>query len=134
MQQGFAYAWSVTQGDAPYSLPVGTITNAQNFNFVAGSVGNYVLTVVVTDKDGAATSSTQALTVTGMDANAIQRDSQSKPSVDQVLTAGHTSACTSACTSERKDAHGGTIEALAATLRTLLPEERALLAALLIGR
>jgi hypothetical protein len=34
----------------------------------------------------------------------------------------------------RRHAHGGTIEALASTLLTLSPEDRALLAALLVGK
>jgi hypothetical protein len=72
MQQGFGYAWSVKLGGSTYALPAGTVTNAPSFTFAPTSAGSYAITVVVTDKDGGATSSTQALAVTSMDVNSLQ--------------------------------------------------------------
>jgi hypothetical protein len=43
-------------------------------------------------------------------------------------------ACTTACTNEAGNANGGTLEALAAALLSLPPEDRARLAALLTAR
>jgi uncharacterized repeat protein (TIGR03803 family) len=71
MQQGFSYSWSVTQAGAPYSLPTGTVINAQTFSFTPNTAGSYAVTVVVTDKDGGATTTTQALAVTALDSNSL---------------------------------------------------------------
>jgi hypothetical protein len=43
-------------------------------------------------------------------------------------------ACTSACTSEAKSHSSGSLDALAAALLSLSPEDRARLAALLLGQ
>jgi uncharacterized repeat protein (TIGR03803 family) len=67
MQHGFGYAWSVTQGGAPFALPAGTVTNTQNFSFIPTSPGSYAVTVVVTDKDGGATTIIQPLDIASMD-------------------------------------------------------------------
>ena len=47
-----SYSWSVTKDDAPYTLPDGTDTNSQNFNFVPDDNGSYVATVRISDNDG----------------------------------------------------------------------------------
>jgi hypothetical protein len=72
VQQGFAYSWSVTQGGAPYTLPAGTITNSSVLNFTPPVAGDYVATVTVTDRDGAATTASQDVNVTVIDATSFQ--------------------------------------------------------------
>ncbi len=50
------------------------------------------------------------------------------------LTDGDAGACTNACTKSTESGHDATLEALAATLLKLAPEERAKLAAMLTGQ
>ena len=50
------------------------------------------------------------------------------------LTDGGDCACTNACTKSTESGHETTLEALAATLLKLAPEERAKLAAMLTGQ
>jgi hypothetical protein len=58
----YTYAWSATLGGQPYTLPSGGRTG-QTFNFVAGRSGNFVVSVLVTDRDnGTDTASTSTIT------------------------------------------------------------------------
>ena len=53
---------------------------------------------------------------------------------DAGLTDGSAGACTNACTKSTESGHDGTLEALAATLLKLSPDERDRLAAMLAGQ
>jgi hypothetical protein len=65
--------------------------------------------------------------------NPIQEPTQPNSLPHKADTASHSSACTTACTSEPGTANAGTVEALAAALLGLSPADRARLAALLIA-
>jgi hypothetical protein len=45
----YTYAWSVTLGGAPFTLPPGTVTNAASFSFVPTAGGLYTVTLHVSD-------------------------------------------------------------------------------------
>ena len=61
---GYTYSWSVTDNGLPVALPPGTITNAANFTFTPLIGGNTVVSLVVTDMSGSAsTPATAAFTV-----------------------------------------------------------------------
>ena len=49
------YRWSVTRDGLAYALPAAAAVDAAAFSFAPGGAGMYVATVVVTDKDGGAT-------------------------------------------------------------------------------
>ena len=60
----FTYSWSVTKGGQAFALPNGAVTNASTFSFVPTDNGNYVVTVRITDDDGAHVDvATNAITV-----------------------------------------------------------------------
>jgi hypothetical protein len=66
--------------------------------------------------------------------NPIQEPMQPNPLPQKDDAASLPFGCTSGCTSEAEKANGGSVEALAAALLSLSPQDRARLAALLIGR
>jgi hypothetical protein len=51
----FTYAWSVTRDGLAYALPANSVTDGDTLIFTPRDNGTYVATVVVTDKDGTAT-------------------------------------------------------------------------------
>ncbi|MGN6507234.1 MAG: PKD domain-containing protein, partial [Tepidisphaeraceae bacterium] len=60
----FTYAWSVTKDGDPYALPDTVDTTGAAFTFTPGHSGSYVVSMTITDKDGASDStSTAAITV-----------------------------------------------------------------------
>jgi hypothetical protein len=66
--------------------------------------------------------------------NAVHRDSVQDFRANQTWRSEHESAvCTPVCTGDTKKANDGTLDALAAALLGLSPEDRAKLAALLFG-
>ena len=66
----FTYAWSVTKNGSPFTLPGGTVTNAQTFTFETSDNGVYRITTAVTDSGGATgTSTTSNLTITNANPN-----------------------------------------------------------------
>ena len=72
MQTGFTYVWSVTLGGAPYTLPVGTITTASQFAFTPTAAGSYQVSLAVTNLGGGVTTTTLAVSVTGLNATSLQ--------------------------------------------------------------
>src|SRR5262249_42771495 len=56
----------------PYSLPTGTVTNSSGLSFFPMVVGNYVVTLAVTDKDGGVGTTTAELHVTNVSATSLQ--------------------------------------------------------------
>lgn len=65
------YTWSVTNEGAPYLLPSGTITNDSEFAFAPSMIGNYVISLDVTNTAGGETTTPVSVTVTGMSANSL---------------------------------------------------------------
>jgi uncharacterized delta-60 repeat protein len=65
-------SWSVTLNGQPYSLPASTVTNGPSISFTPTAVGNYVVSLTVTDPDGGTATAQQALDITSMDANSLQ--------------------------------------------------------------
>jgi probable HAF family extracellular repeat protein len=66
------FSWSVTQGGQPYSLPASTETNGPSFSFSPNAVGNYVVSLSVTDPDGGNANVQQTVDITSMDAVSLQ--------------------------------------------------------------
>jgi PKD repeat protein len=46
------YAWSVTKDGTPFTLPVGTVTDEETFNFTPEVSGVYVVSLTVTSEEG----------------------------------------------------------------------------------
>jgi len=57
------YLWSVTKNGQPYTLPGGTIVDAQSFTFTPDLYGSYDVSVQVTDKDGGTNTQTKTIDV-----------------------------------------------------------------------
>ncbi len=61
----FTYAWSVTKNGNAYTLPNGAVTTASIFGFTPTDNGSYIVSLTVTDDDGASvTTQTSAFTIT----------------------------------------------------------------------
>ena len=75
--------------------------------------------------------------VTGLEPVTPSVSNKNPPFASEIvkgLAASDPATCTPACTSEPKTVNAGTVEALAAALRSLSPADRARLAALLSER
>jgi PKD repeat protein len=59
------YQWSLTRDGSPVTLP-NSVAQAQNLEFVAFNEGNFVATLVVTDKDSASSSVVTSATMTAV--------------------------------------------------------------------
>ncbi len=60
------FLWSVEKDGQPFVLPGGTDTTSSSFTFTPPVYGNYVVSVTVTDDDGASNTTTHNLTVNNL--------------------------------------------------------------------
>jgi hypothetical protein len=61
----YQYSWGVTLDGSPFTLPVGTITNADSFTFVPTQSGTYVVSLAVSDGQGGQGAGSSAILVSG---------------------------------------------------------------------
>ncbi len=78
-----SYQWTVTKDGSSYVLPDGTMTHSADFSFTPNAIGNYVVTLSVTDPDLTTVSDSKTIEVDDpFSYNGMQTALDSQPPID----------------------------------------------------